>query len=164
MLDDLLIPNLRLVVCGTAAGRRSAELKQYYAGRGNKFWRVLAEVGLTPRVLLPSEYRELVKYGIGLTDVAKGQSGSDTEIDFKKATPADVRRKIEEMRPRVLAFNGKKAAQTFLGVRKVDFGLHDERIGATELFVAPSTSGAANGTWDIGHWRALASRCGMAPL
>ena len=160
MLDDLLGPNLRLVVCGTAAGRRSAELKQYYAGRGNKFWRVLAEVGLTPHVLLPSEYRHLPQYGIGLTDVAKGQSGSDSEIDFGRADPAAVRDKIEKMTPRVLAFNGKKAAQTFLGMTSVDFGLHRERVGDTLLFVAPSTSGAANATWDIERWRTLAELAG----
>ncbi len=160
MLDDLLIPNLRLVVCGTAAGRRSAELKQYYAGRGNKFWRVLAEVGLTPHVLLPSEYRHLSRYGIGLTDVAKGQSGSDSEIDFGRADPMAVHIKIQAITPRVLAFNGKKAAQTFFGVKSIEFGLHRERVGDTLLFVVPSTSGAANASWDIEQWRALAELAG----
>ena len=37
---------LKLVVCGTAAGDRSAQLGQYYAGPGNKFWRTLASLGL----------------------------------------------------------------------------------------------------------------------
>lgn len=32
MLDDLLVPNLRLVFCGTAAGTRSAAQRAYYAG------------------------------------------------------------------------------------------------------------------------------------
>jgi hypothetical protein len=76
LLDDLLPPGLRLVICGTAAGERSAKLGAYYAGRGNKFWRTLHEVGLTPdRTLIPSEFRELLSYGIGLTDLAKGVSG-----------------------------------------------------------------------------------------
>ncbi len=48
MLEDLLAPGLALVVCGSAAGRRSAQLGHYYAGPGNKFWRTLARVGLTP--------------------------------------------------------------------------------------------------------------------
>ena len=55
MLEDLLAKDLALVVCGSAAGRRSAELKQYYAGPGNKFWRTLARTGLTPRLLSVGE-------------------------------------------------------------------------------------------------------------
>ena len=57
-----------LVIYGTAAGERSAKFGAYYAGPGNKFWRVLYEVGLTPdRALRPSEFRELLSYGIGLS-------------------------------------------------------------------------------------------------
>jgi G:T/U-mismatch repair DNA glycosylase len=41
LLDDLLRIGLRLVICGTAAGERSAKLGAYYAGPGNKFWRTL---------------------------------------------------------------------------------------------------------------------------
>ena len=161
MLEDLLEPNLRLVICGTAAGHRSAELRQYYAGRGNKFWRVLAEIGFTPRVLRPSEYLSLLEYGIGLTDVAKQQSGSDSEIDFSRASPQDVRQKIGKFSPRVLCFNGKRAAQIFLGRTAVTFGVRAESVNSTRLFVAPSTSGAANKTWDVGLWFEVADLVNM---
>ena len=79
MLDDLLASNLRLVICGTAAGHVSAARGAYYAGPGNKFWKTLFETGLTPRQLAPAEYRELHDYGIGLTDIAKGQSETEEE-------------------------------------------------------------------------------------
>jgi G:T/U-mismatch repair DNA glycosylase len=46
MLSDLLAYDLKLVICGTAAGNRSAELKQYYAKPGNKFWPTFAQGGL----------------------------------------------------------------------------------------------------------------------
>src|SRR3546814_13773735 len=49
VLPDVLAPGLRLVFCGSAAGRKSAELGAYYAGPGNKFWPTLYEIGLTPR-------------------------------------------------------------------------------------------------------------------
>jgi TDG/mug DNA glycosylase family protein len=48
-LADLLATDLRVVFVGTAAGRRSAALGHYYAGRGNRFWRTLFDIGLTPR-------------------------------------------------------------------------------------------------------------------
>ena len=60
MLNDVLTPGLKLVVCGTAAGEVSAVCGDYYAGPGNKFWSVLFEIGLTPRRLAPREYKELL--------------------------------------------------------------------------------------------------------
>jgi len=155
MLEDLLAKDLALVVCGSAAGQRSAELKQYYAGPGNKFWRTLARTRLTPRQLSPSEWRLLLDFSIGLTDLVKGQSGADDEIDFGRAGATELERKIERLHPGVLCFNGKRAASEYLG-RQVEFGVQSEIIADTRIFVAPSTSGAANGAWDPARWDELA--------
>ena len=156
MLTDVLAPDLALVVCGSAAGRRSAQLGQYYAGRGNKFWAILAETGLTPRRLAPHEYELLPSFGIGLTDVVKDQAGGDSELDFSRSDPAALRDKIRRFSPRYLCFNGKRAAKVFLGRTEVQFGLQPETIDSTSLFVAPSTSGAASGFWDVTLWHELA--------
>ena len=59
ILPDLLPHNLKVVFCGTAAGTQSAQAGAYYAGRGNKFWRILHETGLTPRQLAPHEFPTL---------------------------------------------------------------------------------------------------------
>jgi len=158
VLDDILTDGLKLVVCGTAAGAKSAQLKQYYAGPGNKFWRMLFELGLTPRRLAPGEAELLLDYGIGLTDLVKGQSGKDAVIDFGGAGPAVLRRKVIAFQPAVLCFNGKKAAQVFFGTKAIAFGKQQERIGETTVWVAPSTSGAANGLWDVSFWRDVAER------
>ena len=64
MLPDLLAPDLKVVFCGTAAGRKSADLGHYYAGRGNKFWKTLFTIGLTPNLLLPSQFSELINWKI----------------------------------------------------------------------------------------------------
>jgi len=76
-LPDLLAPNLRVVFVGTAAGRHSAEVGAYYAGRGNRFWPTLREIGLTPRLFEPREFRDLLALGIGLTDMSKLRAGMD---------------------------------------------------------------------------------------
>ncbi len=157
MLDDLLREGLRLVVCGTAAGKKSGEIKQYYAGHGNKFWRTLWEVGLTPRRLEPAEATSLLDFGVGLTDLVKGQSGADSTIDFARGGRRSLREKTESLQPAVLCFNGKRAAQEFFKRKAVDYGLQSGRIGQTRLFVAPSTSAAANGSWDLERWRDLAA-------
>lgn len=156
MLAHVLERGLKLVVCGTAAGTHSARVHQYYAGLGNRFWSVLAETGLTPRRLMPSEAALLPGYGIGLTDLIKGQAGPDSAIDFVSTGASLVEAKMQECGPRFLCFNGKRAAKEYFGVKTIDFGLQTATIGATRLFVAPSTSAAANGAWDIAHWHTLA--------
>jgi len=156
LLKDLLAPGLKIVFCGTAAGEVSATRGEYYAGPGNKFWPVLHEIGLTPWRLAPGEYNDLLALGIGLTDVVKGQAGSDASIDFGRSNPDGLKRKIEHFSPAVLAFNGKKAAQVFLCERRVELGLQFMQVGETRLFVAPSTSGVANRYWKVEVWYELA--------
>jgi TDG/mug DNA glycosylase family protein len=156
MLEDLLAPDLALVVCGSAAGRRSAQLGHYYAGPGNKFWRTLAAIGLTPRQLAPSEYRQLLGFGIGLTDLVKRQAGADRDIDFHARAARELERKLERFRPGLLCFNGKRAAGEFLGRRPIELGLQPESVAGVRLFVAPSTSAAANAFWHPEVWQQLA--------
>ena len=158
MLDDILEPNLLVVFCGTAAGASSAARQQYYAGRGNRFWEVLAATKLTPRQLTPANYTILPEFGIGLTDVVKTQAGGDADIAFRLADRESLREKILRFDPRYLCFNGKRAAQEFFGTKAVDYGLQAATIGSTALFVAPSTSGAARASWDVSVWRELARR------
>ena len=67
----------------------------------------------------------------------------------------DLKEKLREFRPRVLAFTGKRAAREFLQ-HQVAYGLQPERCEETRLFVLPSPSGAARRYWDVIHWRDLA--------
>jgi TDG/mug DNA glycosylase family protein len=113
------MPNLRLVVCGTAAGNRSAAVSLYYAGQGNKFWDILAEIGLTRERLKPKDCRRLLEYGIGLTDLVKGQSGNDSNIQFKPSGSGDLRKKLRQYQPRVLCFNGLRAAREFFSATRL---------------------------------------------
>ena len=162
ILDDLLRPGLRLVICGTAAGTRSAMLKAYYAGPGNKFWKTLHEIGLTPERLAPEDWRQLDRYHIGFTDLAKAHFGMDTQLPAGCFDPARLRSVIARFEPAVLAFNGKKAAQVFYGRPKVDYGAQ-ENIGQTAIWVLPSTSGAASGAWSVEPWRQLAASVQRQP-
>jgi TDG/mug DNA glycosylase family protein len=157
VLPDLLEPGLIVVFCGTAVGSISAQVGAYYAGPGNQFWEVLAQTGLTPCKVKPHEFRTLLKYGIGLTDLAKIRSGSDKAISPSDFDVPDFCSKIRGFCPKVIAFNGKKAAKAFFGC-SVDYGgpKRDERIGNTAIFVLPSTAGAARGYWDKSYWRKLA--------
>lgn len=159
VLPDVLQKDLVVVFCGTGAGRKSAELKAYYAKPGNKFWRTLHDVGLTPARFAPHAYRDVLKHGIGLTDIAKEHIGQDDEIDMAHVDAAGLRRRIARAAPAILAFTSKKAASLFLGrpTGSIAHGLQPETIGDTKIFVLTSPSGQAGSYWSIAPWRELAS-------
>jgi TDG/mug DNA glycosylase family protein len=154
-LPDVLSPGLQVVFCGTAAGTTSARVGAYYAGSGNKFWVTLARVGLTPRQLQPHEFRRLLDYGIGLTDLAKEVSGPDSSLAASSFDRAALRGKMQVNRPWVIAFNGKKAAHAALATR-AEYGWLKETISEVPAFVLPSTSGLASQYWDEACWQDLA--------
>jgi TDG/mug DNA glycosylase family protein len=154
ILPDVLRPGLRLVFCGTAAGRRSAAERAYYAHPGNMFWRALFEAGLTPRQLTPAEFLLLPGYGIGLTDLAKRHAGNDNELPQDAFDVPALIAKIERHAPRVLAFTSKHAARALLD-HAANYGLQDKTIAGTRLFVLPSPSGQARGHWNLAPWQAL---------
>ncbi|HEX7380833.1 MAG TPA: GNAT family N-acetyltransferase [Nevskiaceae bacterium] len=155
VLPDLLRPGLALVFCGTAASRASAAAHAYYAHPGNAFWPTLAAVGLTPRRFAPSEFRELLGCGIGLTDLAKFGSGTDVELPADAFDVAGLRNRILRFAPRWLAFTSKRGARAYRGAH-VGFGEQPWSVGTTRVFVLPSPSGQARATWDIRWWRRLA--------
>ena len=103
-----------MLFCGTAAGTASAARGQYYAGPGNRFWGLLAQTGLTPRLLRPDEDHLLPGFGLGLTDLAKGVAGMDREIPRAAYDPARLAALVAEWRPAVLAFTSLPAARLAL--------------------------------------------------
>lgn len=156
VLQDMLHPGLRLVICGTAAGPRSAAIGAYYAGRGNRFWPTLHAIGLTPTLVAPEDWRSLGELGIGFTDLAKRVWGMDKDLPRDSFDAGRLRTLMEQHQPGVLAFNGKTAGRAYLGRQVIAYGPQEETIGRTKLWVLPSTSGAASGAWSVEPWQALA--------
>ena len=162
ILPDVLRPGLRIVFCGTQAGAVSARRGAYYAGPGNKFWKTLHEVGLITERLGPLDFRDLPRYGIGLTDVAKATSGPDAALLRSHFDVEGFMSKIRAHAPAIVAFNGKRAAQAALSLPgpALSYGLQVMKIAETAAFILPSTSGAAAGFWSIEPWQELASVAG----
>ena len=157
VLQDLLQDSLRVVLCGTAASTVSAAAGAYYANKQNKFWKILYEINLIPEPLQAHRYRDLLRHGIGLTDLVKTHFGMDHQIPLSKLEDSRVRLRasITAFRPAFLAFTSKTAGQKFLGGKR-DYGEQSERIGETRIWILPSTSGAANGSWRPEIWHRFA--------
>jgi TDG/mug DNA glycosylase family protein len=155
LVPDVLEPGLDVVFCGTAPSAASYAARAYYAKPGNRFWPTLHAVGLTPRLMAPGEFRDVTRYGIGLTDVCKTASGQDADLRDDDFDADALQSKIEANAPRFLAFTSKRSAAEALG-HAADYGLQPERIASTQLVVLPSTSGLATRFWDVTHWHDLA--------
>lgn len=157
VLPDVLESGLHAAFCGTGAGKKSGLMGHYYAGPGNRFWSVLRQTGLTESLLEPAHFRLILRSRLGLTDLSKTTSGSDKVIQAGDFDVESFRAKIREYRPGVVAFNGKKAALVALNRNEINFGpQRGVDLHGAAVWVLPSTSGAANGSWDPIYWQALA--------
>jgi TDG/mug DNA glycosylase family protein len=161
VLPDYLRPGLKLVFCGTAPGELSAARGHYYANPHNRFWPALFEAGFTPRLFRPDEDAALPDLGIGLTDMSKTAKGQDAGLKPEDFDAALLRLKIQAHQPAFAAFTSKRAGLEYFGAKRVAYGLQEEAIGKTAIFVLPSPSGAARGYWDIGPWKTLARAAGF---
>ena len=141
ILPDYLRPGLDVVFVGANPGLVSAEKGHYYAKKGNLFWPLLHDSGLVNEELSPADDCRVNKFRIGLTDlVQRATAGvSDLSPQEMAAGAGRLRDKLRRHRPRVVCFNGKAIAETFLGGRCA-LGLQPERWEGLPVFVMPSTS------------------------
>lgn len=156
MLKDVLSKGLDVVFCGTAKGKASARLGFYYAGPGNKFYGILYKIGLTPNKLEPKDCYNINSFKVGLTDLVHNQAGNDKDIAKENYDVSGFTEKIRFYQPKFVAFTSKTAASFVMGFQGVTslvkYGLQNNTIGTTKIFVLPSTSGNARRFWDESYW------------
>jgi mismatch-specific thymine-DNA glycosylase len=146
-LPDYLRKGMKLIIVGCNPGERSARVGHYYAGRGNQFWPLLYESGVVPEMLSYNDDKRLVEFGVGLTDLVKRPTKGMEEIERQEFAEGRVllAQKLEELKPRVVAFNGKSVYERFSG-RTCKLGLQKETLYGARIFVLPSTSGQNAGS------------------
>ncbi|MBX3497810.1 MAG: mismatch-specific DNA-glycosylase [Alphaproteobacteria bacterium] len=165
LVPDVLGPDLDLVFCGTAPSPISFRRRAYYANPGNSFWSTLHRVGLLPERLEPERYREVLRHGIGLTDLNKTEYGSDHELTPAALDAAAMRAKLLAHRPAGVAFTSKNAGGLFFGVRGIGYGRQPPALVSTleaglrdiAYFVLASPSGRARSWWRIEPWQEVAA-------
>jgi TDG/mug DNA glycosylase family protein len=163
-VPDVLAPGLRVVFCGINPGRASAAAGAHFANPRNDFWRLLHAAGFTPRLFEPAEQHELLGVGLGLTNAARRTTRGSSELrraDFAGAAER-LERLARELAPGWVAFVGKEAYRGAFGERPA-LGEQERRLGATRLYVLPSTSPAnAAVPWAerLRWFRALRDACG----
>ena len=146
--EDILRPGLAVVFVGYNPSLPAWRTGHYYANPGNRFYRLLFDSGLTPRLLTPAEDRTLPDFGIGATDLLPVPAARADLVPaerFRAAAPALVA-KLETHAPHAVCCNGIGVYRHLFGRPPTRLGLQpDHRLGPSALFVVPSTSGLCNG-------------------
>src|ERR671926_740326 len=68
-VPDVITHGLRVLFCGINPGLYSGATGHHFARPSNRFWPTLHQAGFTPRLLPPSEERELLTFGYGITNL-----------------------------------------------------------------------------------------------
>jgi double-stranded uracil-DNA glycosylase len=143
-VSDHLKEDLKILFVGFNPSIRSSELGHHYANPNNRFWRILFEAGLTPRKYDAAEDANLLEIGYGFTNIVQRPTKAADEItkeEYKEGREI-LKKKVEDLKPRIVCFVGKGVYQQYSGLKAIQWGRQAKSIvpGVVD-FVAPSSSG-----------------------
>lgn len=144
LLPDLLKPDLAVIFVGFNPSLRSARLGHHFAGRSNRFWKILYLAGLTDRLLAYQEDGRLLDYGYGLTNIVSRPTQRADEITSEEYREGRriLREKIGLYQPRIVCYVGAGVYKAFTAKEKKVWGYQETSvIPGSRDFVAPNTSG-----------------------
>jgi TDG/mug DNA glycosylase family protein len=142
-IADVVAPGLRVLFCGINPGLVSGATGHHFARPGNRFWRVLHEAGFTPRILEPSEQSELLRYGLGVTNLVARTTATAADLhdDELRAGAARLGATTRLWRPRCVAVLGLGAYRTAFESPGVSVGRQPDGIAGAAVWVLPNPSG-----------------------
>ena len=142
-VPDLIAPGLKVLFCGINPGLYTAAVGHHFARPGNRFWPALHGGGFTPRVFSPYEERELLPFGLGITNVVARATAAADELTNEELIDGgrELVAKVRRWRPGVLAVLGVTAYRTAFDKRRAVVGRQAESIDETVVWVLPNPSG-----------------------
>ncbi|CUH94824.1 hypothetical protein P22_0890 [Propionispora sp. 2/2-37] len=143
-VKDVIAYNLSILFIGFNPGLKSGETGCHFAGPSNRFWRLLADSGLTPRKLAPAEDRLLLTWGYGITNIVSRPTRSAAEITRQEYATgrAELKLKLQTYKPQIACYVGIGVYRQFTGKSKIACGLQPEpAIPGMLDFVVSSPSG-----------------------
>lgn len=143
-LPDYLASGLKVVFIGFNPGETSAREGHYYAYKGNRFYWLLWQAGMTDRLYAPAEDGDLLHLGYGLTDLVGrwSKSSSDLSADEMRTGAEVLKGALARYRPRIACYCGLGVYRALTGRREIAYGLQPASVVEGVLdFVAASPSG-----------------------
>ncbi|KAM7188738.1 tdg mug dna glycosylase [Naviculisporaceae sp. PSN 640] len=168
-LPDAILPNLLILFIGLNPGIETARTGHAYAHPTNLFWRLLYSSGVTPRLVSPTEDRNMPRlYQLGLTNIVSRPSRNGAELSKQEMDDGVeiLEEKVRKYRPESVCIVGKSIWESLWrvrhgrGIKKEEFRYgwqeESENMGVIKggggdggewkgarVFVATSTSGLA---------------------
>ena len=104
---------------------------------------MLHAAGFTPRLLHPSEQRELLDAGYGITNLVNRGTATADELDPEEfvAGRSRLAAKVRRYRPQALAFLGVGAYCHAFSLKKAPIGPQPQRFEGAAVWVLPNPSG-----------------------
>jgi double-stranded uracil-DNA glycosylase len=143
-LEDILAPELRVLLVAINPAPLSASSGQHFATPTNAFWRLLHASGLTSRLYAPSEAHRLLADGIGLVSLVDRPTrmASDVGAAELRAGALRLASKVAHWRPRTVALLGLTLLRVVLPEEQEPGpGLKRTTFGGATVFVLPNPSG-----------------------
>ena len=142
-IRDVIAPRLKVLFVGINPGLYSAAVRHHFARPGNRFWPVLHAAGFTERLLSPSEERELLKWGYGITNVVAQATATAAELSTEQFVTGGQRlsAKVQRYRPRAVAVLGLGAYRVAFARPRALAGRQEQMLAGASLWVLPNPSG-----------------------
>ena len=142
-LPDVIAPGLRVLFCGINPGLYTAAVGHHFGRPGNRFWPTLHRAGFTPRLLSPSEQRELLPLGYGITNVVDRATAAADELSSEEYILGgrSLVANLRTYRPAVLAVLGVGAYRTAFQQPRAQVGPQDNPLEGSAVWVLPNPSG-----------------------
>ncbi|PSL53720.1 G/U mismatch-specific uracil-DNA glycosylase [Saccharothrix carnea] len=142
-VPDIVGPGLDVLFCGINPGLLSAAKGQHFARPGNRFWPALHRSGFTPRLMSPAEQDELLRYGLGITNLVARPTARADELTAEELRAGGERLTAlaRRYRPKVVAVVGVTAYRAAFGRKAAAIGPQEETIASARLWVLPNPSG-----------------------
>lgn len=149
-LPDIVAPGLLVLFCGINPGLQSAATGHHFARPGNRFWPALHLSGFTPRQFRPAEQELLLRSRLGITNIAPRATARAADLSQQELQDGGsaLAAKVTALRPAWLAVVGISAFRIAFRRPAASVGPDGETIGATRVWILPSTSGL-NAHWTL---------------
>jgi len=144
VLLDIVAPKLDLMIVAINPSVQSAEAGHSFSSKGNPFWRLLYESGLTGELLGPESEQRLLEFGLGLVSGVQRATRAAAELSVaeQRLGAERVKRLVGKFTPRCVALLGLTLYPVFFPAGKERGpGLKTAPLAKASVFVLPNPSG-----------------------
>lgn len=148
-VPDLIGPGLKLLFVGINPGLWTAAVQTHFAHPANRFYPALLRAGIIEHPIDPAagmtdaDRERFVARGLGITNLVRRASikASELSVAEQRAGGEELRRRVAEHHPAVVALLGVTAYRVAFRQPKAVIGRQPDDWGDTQVWVVPNPSG-----------------------